>query len=134
MTIQYLKLYAIAVTAFLAADGLWLGLVARKFYADKLGKLMTDNVKWAAAGLFYALFVALLIYFVISPALKADSLRMALERGALFGFATYITYDLTNYATLKDFPGIVVVVDIIWGVLLSLFVSGISFVVYKKLS
>lgn len=133
MTINYIKLYLISVTAFLALDGVWLGAVARKFYADKLGKLMTDNVKWAAAGLFYALFVGLLIYFVIAPAIKADSLRMALERGALFGLATYATYDLTNYATLKNFPGVVVAIDMVWGVVLSLAVSGISFAIYKRL-
>ena len=134
MTINYIKLYGISVAAFLAADGVWLGLIAKKLYADKLGKLMTDNVKWAAAGLFYALFIVLLIYFVISPALKEGSARLALERGALFGLATYMTYDLTNYATLKDFPLLIVVVDMIWGTVLSALISIVSFYAYRQLS
>lgn len=134
MDINYIKLYLISVSSFLVLDGLWLGLIAKKLYADKLSKLMTDQVKWAAAGIFYALFVALLIYFVIAPALRENSLRMAVERGTLFGLATYMTYDLTNYATIKGFPLTIVIVDLIWGTLLSLMVAAASFTLYKQFS
>ncbi len=133
MKINYAALYAIALGVFVLFDGVWLGVVSKKLYAEQLGKLMTDNVKWFAAGLFYTLFIGLLIYFVIAPALQSGSMKDAAVRGALFGLATYMTYDLTNYATLKGFPGLIVVVDILWGMTLSLLVSVVTWSLYKRL-
>lgn len=133
MKINYPALYAIAVGLFLALDGVWLGLIAKKLYATELKGLMTNNVKWGAALLFYALFVGLLIYFAISPALQAQSLGMAIQKGALFGLATYATYDLTNYATLKGFPLKIVVLDMIWGTLLSGMVATFAYILYTKI-
>ncbi len=132
MKINYPVLYIIAVMAFLLLDGIWLGLVAKNLYATQLKGLMTDQVKWVAAGLFYALFIGMLIFFVIQPSIVAGSANTALLRGALFGLTTYATYDLTNYATLKGWPLTIVVYDLIWGMVISASVSFISYSIYTK--
>jgi uncharacterized membrane protein len=94
---------------------------------------MKTNINWLSALLFYFLFIAGVVVFVLTPALDKNSLVMALELGALFGLITYATYDLSNLATLKDWPIIVTVVDLIWGTTRSTIVGGLSFVVAKKL-
>lgn len=134
MKINYPLLYIISLTVFIIIDAVWLGLIAKNLYATQLKGLMTDQVKWGAAGLFYLLFIGLLIYFAIAPALIAGSANMALVRGMLFGLATYATYDLTNYATIKGFPLQIVVIDLIWGMFISSAVSTIAYLIYSKLT
>lgn len=133
MKINYPALYVIALGIFLLMDGIWLGLVAKNLYAKQLKGLMTDNVKWGAAALFYLLFIGFLIYFVIAPALQGHALHIAVQKGALFGLATYATYDLTNYATLKNFPLAIVGVDLVWGMVISASVSTVAYLIYTKL-
>ena len=132
MKINYVELYAIALAAFVAIDGIWLGLIAKNLYAKELKGLLTSDVKWAGAVLFYVLFLGFVIFFVLQPALQGGSLQTALTRGALFGFATYMTYDLTNYATIKGFPLKIVVIDLIWGTFLTAAISTISYLTYTK--
>ena len=123
----YLKLYLIILIAFFAIDMIWLGLVARTFYRKHLGFLLAPNTNWIAAMLFYLLFILGILVFVVGPGLDDDSLRTTLLRAALFGLVTYATYDLTNLATVKDWPVLVTVVDLIWGTVLSVTVSLVSF-------
>ncbi|MDQ5885901.1 MAG: hypothetical protein QG628_298 [Patescibacteria group bacterium] len=132
MKINYPALYVITLSAFLVLDGLWLGLIAKNLYATQLKEIMTDNIKWGAAVIFYLLFIGMLMYFVIVPALQGGSMQIAATRGALFGLATYATYDLTNYATLKGFPLNVVIIDMIWGTVLSAGVASIAYLAYSK--
>lgn len=132
MNVNYPVLYAITAGFFVLFDAIWLGLIAKSLYATELKGLMTNNVKWAAAALFYAVFIAGLIYFVIAPALKADSNSTLMLAAAFFGFVTYATYDLTNYATLKGFPLKIVVIDLIWGTVLSTAVASLAYMVYTK--
>jgi uncharacterized membrane protein len=94
---------------------------------------MKDNVNWLAAGIFYLLFVLGLVIFVITPALKEESLTKALLFGSLFGLITYATYDLTNLATVKNWPILVTVVDLVWGAVLSASVSVITFLIARSL-
>ena len=131
--IYYVKLYLAMLAAFLAIDMVWLGLAARGFYRQQLGFLLAPSPNWGAAAVFYLLFVAGLLFFVVAPGLAADSLRATLLRGALFGLITYATYDLTNLATIKDWPLLVTVVDMVWGVVLSVSVSYVGFWVGKWL-
>ena len=119
----YLKLYFATLIAFFAVDMVWLGLVARTFYRKHLGFLMAPSPNWPAAIIFYLLFVIGILVFVVLPGLEANSLRTTLLRAALFGLITYATYDLTNLATVKDWPLLVTVVDLIWGTVLSVVVS-----------
>jgi len=123
MMIYYLKLYLVTFSAFIVIDMVWLGLVARTFYQKHLGFIMAPSPNWIAAIIFYLLFIAGLLFFVVLPGLKDDSLKTSLLRAAMFGLITYGTYDLTNLATVKDWPVLVTVVDMIWGMVLSVAVG-----------
>jgi uncharacterized membrane protein len=127
----YLKLYLVTFIAFLAVDAAWLALVARTFYRKYLGFLMAPNPNWPAAILFYLLFVVGILVLAVLPGLKTGSLKTTLLRGALFGLVAYATYDLTNLATVKDWPLIVTVVDMIWGTVLSTAVSYAGYLAGK---
>ena len=121
------KLYLIALPVFFAIDMVWLGLVAKGFYRQQIGSLMRANVNWPAAIVFYLLFILGLVVFVVAPALDKGSWARALLYGALFGLITYATYDLTNLATLRDWPVLLTVVDLIWGAALA---AGVSVATY----
>lgn len=115
----YITAYIAAIIFFLVIDMLWLGGVAKKIYGRQLGKLMTRNIRWGAAGVFYALYILGVVIFAIRPAIDAQSLMTALTLGALYGFFCYMTYDLTNLATLKDWPEKLIWIDIPWGTALT---------------
>jgi uncharacterized membrane protein len=123
----YVKLYACTLIGFLAIDIIWLGFIAPGFYKRQIGFLLAEQPNWWAAAIFYLLFIAGLLVFAILPGLQAGSLRSAAILGAFFGLVTYATYDLTNHATVKGWPWIVTVVDLIWGAVLSTSVSCIGF-------
>ena len=113
MNIQlFLTVYAISVPIFFIIDMIWLGLIARPFYQSQLADFL-GPVNWIAALIFYFVFLLGLTFFAILPAVQAGQWQVGLLYGAMFGFFTYATYDLTNLATLKDWPLIVVVVDIV---------------------
>jgi uncharacterized membrane protein len=130
---MFLKLYFIALPVFFVIDMAWLGFVAKNFYAKQIGFLMKTNINWPAAIIFYLLFIVGLVLFVIVPALEKHSWVNALLFGVLFGLITYATYDLTNLATIKDWPLLVTIVDLIWGMVLAASVSIISFFIAAKL-
>jgi uncharacterized membrane protein len=129
---MFIKLYFITLPVFFAIDMFWLGLVAKNFYREQIGFLMATDVNWPAAIIFYLLFIAGLILFVISPAIEKGMWRDALLMGALFGLITYATYDLTNLATMKGWPVLVTIVDLAWGATLSASVSVISYFIARK--
>jgi len=129
-----IKTYALTLLVFLAVDFLWLGLVAKSFYQRHLGHFFSESVNWPAAFAFYLLFVLGMMVFVIAPAAKSASWTQALWMGALYGLFTYATYDLTNLALLKGWPGIVVAVDIGWGIVLSAIVSTAGYGIARWLS
>ncbi|MFD2202945.1 DUF2177 family protein [Shivajiella indica] len=129
---MFLRLYIIAFLIFFAMDLLWLGLVAKNFYQSQIGFLMKENVNWAAAIIFYLLFLVGLVLFVVEPAVFKKEWKHALGYGALFGLITYATYDLTNLATLKDWPIRMVIVDMIWGTFLAATVSVFTYLIYMK--
>lgn len=130
---MWLKLYGIALPVFFAIDMLWLGVVARNFYRAQIGSLLKSEVNWVAAIVFYLIFIAGIVFFVLAPAVEKQSWRYALWAGAAFGFVTYATYDLTNLATLKGFPLTVTLVDLAWGTVLTASVATISFFIARKL-
>jgi uncharacterized membrane protein len=129
----YVKLYLSTLAVFFVIDMIWLGLAARGLYRKYLGFLLSPSPNWTAAILFYLLWVAGLLVFVVVPGLQAGSVKKVLLLGALFGFLTYATYDLTNQATLKDWPLTITVVDLLWGTTLATAVSYISFLIGKWL-
>ena len=130
MNIQtFLTLYAVSVPVFFAIDMVWLGLVASNFYKTQLGALM-GPINWPAAIIFYLVFLVGLTFFATYPALLKNSLLTAAILGGLFGFFTYATYDLTNLATLRDWPLSVTIVDMIWGTILGASVTVVTVFVY----
>jgi uncharacterized membrane protein len=111
----------------------WLGLVASHFYTTKLGYLMGE-IQWPVAIIFYLVFLVGLTLFVTYPAAQNESVLQALCMGALFGFFTYATYDLTNLSTIRDWPLSVSLVDMVWGTVLGSVVSSVTVFVYGWLS
>ena len=123
---QMILLYFITLVVFFVIDMIWLGVVAKGFYRRYLGPLMSPKVNWISALLFYLLFIVGLLVFVVRPALVGGAPLQALFYGALLGLISYATYDLTNLATLKDWPLLVTIVDLIWGTFLGGIVSFLS--------
>jgi uncharacterized membrane protein len=130
----YLKLYFATLIAFFAVDIVWLGLVARTFYRKYLGFLMAPSPNWLAAIIFYLLYIVGILVLAVLPGLETNSLETTLLRGALFGLVAYATYDLTNLATIKNWPLVVTIVDMIWGTVLSVIVSYAGYMAGKWLS
>jgi uncharacterized membrane protein len=129
---MFFKLFIIALPVFFAIDIVWLVAVAKNFYKEQIGFLMKPDINWFAAIIFYLLFITGLIIFVITPAMVRQSWVHALLYGALFGLVTYATYDLTNLATVKDWPILVTMVDLVWGSLLAGSVSVITFLIANR--
>ena len=130
----YIKLYLLTVPIFFIIDLIWLGYVAKKFYRENLGFILSPDVNWPAAICFYLIYIAGILIFGVLPALEKDSLARAIVWGGLFGFFTYATYDLTNMALIKGWPFKIVVVDIAWGVFLCAVVAAASFGVGRWLA
>lgn len=126
--------YLLTAVVFFAIDMVWLGFIAKDLYRKYLSNFLSDKVNWTAAIIFYLLFIVGIFYFSILPAIEKNSLLKALISGALFGFFTYATYDLTNLATLKDWPLRIVFIDIIWGAIQTGLVSTAGFFIAKWVS
>lgn len=126
--------YVVAVVLFLAIDLVWLTAVAPDLYDRLLGDLLADPVNPGAAVLFYALFVAGLVHFVIGPAVRAGSARKALVDGAAFGLVTYATWDLTSLAVIEGFPAALVPIDMAWGAALAATVSVGTYAVWQRIA
>ena len=129
----YIKLYALTVPVFFIFDLIWLGVLAKGFYQKNLNALLSPKVNWPAAISFYLIFIAGILIFAVIPAVVKDSWRHAVLWGALFGFFTYMTYEFTNLALLKNWPLNIVFVDILWGVVLCTAVATISFFIARWL-
>mgnify|MGYP006292010683 FL=1 len=122
----WLKVYGVALSVFLVVDLIWIGFIARTFYQDQLGFILASSPNWTAAIIFYLMFVAGLLFFVVMPGLKKKGMKDSLFRAAVFGILTYGTYDLTNLALIEGWPVLVTAVDIIWGMILSMTVCLVS--------
>ena len=130
---DYIKMYFITLAVFFVIDLTWLGLIAKNLYSQQLGFIMKENVNWIAAITFYLIFIIGIVYFVVNPAIINDNWKYALFAGMLFGFISYATYDLTNLATLKDWPLKITIIDLIWGTSLGGLTSIISFLINKRI-
>jgi len=126
--------YFLTALVFFAVDMLWLGWLAKDFYNKQLSTLLSPEVNWTAAIIFYLIFIGGIMVFVSVPAFEKDSLVYAVGYGALFGIITYSTYDLTNLATLKNWPLKMVIVDIAWGAVLTSIVSTASYMILKQIN
>ena len=129
---KLIQLYIASAILFFAIDILWLGVIAKNFYNRYLGRFFRERVNWTAASTFYSLYILGIMIFAILPGISAASLIRTVVLGVLYGLFAYATYDLTNLATLKDWPVKIVVVDIIWGMVLCGLVSAGGFLVATR--
>lgn len=127
-----IKLYFLTFFVFFLVDIVWLGVLSKNIYSKYLGHLMAPNVNWVAAIIFYFLFIGGLVFFVIHPALLKESLQFAILVGGFFGLIAYATYDLTNLATIKDWPVIITVIDLAWGTFLNAATAGITYIAAQR--
>lgn len=131
---MFLKLYLPLVALFVGADLLWLGVLMKNFYRANLGHIIGTQIVWPAAIVFYLLFIAGLLYYAIMPGIDSGEVLKTFLLGAGFGLVAYATYDLTNQATIPNWPTIVTVVDLAWGAFLSGFLSLVAFYLYRFIS
>lgn len=129
---NYLKEYGIAFITFFTIDLFWLGVIAKDLYKKHLGFIMSSSPNWVAAGIFYVVYIVGIVFFVIHPAIEKKSWMYALFVGLFFGFITYATYDLTNLATIKDWPLKITIIDLIWGSTLCGLVSLVSYTILSR--
>lgn len=125
--------YFIALLSFFALDMVWLGLISKNYYKQKLGFILSDNPNWAAAIIFYLIFIGGILFFAVNPSLKVGRWQTAVLNGALLGALCYATYDLTNMATIAKWPIEIVIIDIIWGMVLTGCVSVITYLLTEKI-
>jgi len=125
--------YLLTTVVFFAIDIIWLGFIAKGMYNKMLGHLMAPNVNWTAAVIFYLIFIVGIFIFSIIPGIEKDSFQHALIYGVLFGFFTYATFDLTNLATLRDWPIKIVFIDIVWGMVLTGSVASSGYYIMRWL-
>lgn len=115
----FVKAWAGTAAFILVIDAVWLGFVARGFYARQLGELMLASPRLSIAAVFYVMYSGVVVLLASAPAFRSGSMQDALVLGAILGFAAYGTYDITNMATLKNWPVAMSLVDMAWGTALT---------------
>lgn len=111
--------YIAALVIFGVIDILWLTFVGAKLFRDTLGDVLAQDVRMAPAIAFYLLYPLGVVFFAIAPALRDASVMTALINGAMFGLMTYATYDLTNYATVRNWTLNLTIIDLSYGAALT---------------
>lgn len=127
-----LTAYVAAALAFLAVDAVWLSTMANLLYRPLLGDMLAPQFALAPAVAFYVIYIAGIVFFAIRPALVTGRLATAALQGAALGFVAYGTYDLTNHATLRDWPLIITLADMVWGTLLTATASIAGFAAARR--
>ncbi|MBC7581721.1 DUF2177 family protein [Aeromicrobium sp.] len=123
--------YFVLAFVFIVIDSLWIAVVANSFYKQQMGSLLAAKPRLGLGALFYAIYIAALMFLVIEPALNDNrDWTWLLSHAAVLGFTMYATYDLTNAATLKKWPLKLTVVDMIWGTVLTTSICAIGFAIF----
>ena len=124
--------YSIILITGLLIDGIWLGVVAKNFYKKYLGFLMNDTANLKVAFLFYLVFALGVLVFIISPALVQNfTTWKVLLYGALLGLVIYGGYDFTNQSIIKNWPVVITIADLAWGICMSAMTASISYILIK---
>ena len=126
---KFILAYIAVLVVLIVLDALWLGLISRSFLKEHIGHLFRAKFVWWAIGLFYLLYAGAIVYFAVLPA--GGIWTKALLIGAFLGFTAYMTYDLVNFATLKDWPIKVVIIDILWGSFMTACASATAVLIAK---
>ena len=129
----YFAAYVSALVVFILADVAWLSTMVPRFYRPVLKDLLMPSVSLAPAAVFYLLYPVGLVVFAIGPALKNGGVFTAAAAGALFGFFTYGTYNLTNQATLRNWTTLLSIVDTAWGSTLGAIAAATAYLIVGKI-
>lgn len=129
--IETIKFYISTFLVLAGLDGVWLGFISRNFYQKHLGYLFAEKVTMWPVYLFYPIYALGVLFFVILPSLEAKSFSMAIMRGALLGFVAYSAYDLTNQATINNWPIVITAADLLWGIVVTTLTSIIIYSIFK---
>ena len=116
---MFLRAYITTLVIFMAIDAVWLTQMASRLYQPTIGHLLAPEPDLFAALVFYLLYILGMVVFTVRPGEHDASLRAPAMRGALFGLVAYATYDLTNQATMRDWPWMVTFIDLAWGTFLT---------------
>ena len=131
--LKYIYLYLITFGIFLIIDLIWLNLIAKDLYQKEIGSLLLKNPNLIPALIFYLLFIVALLVLVLIPGINSYTLTKTLLLGAVFGFITYATYDLTNLATLQGWSLKMTIIDLIWGTSISTVVTLLGYLIGSKI-
>ena len=124
--------YLVALGLFGLFDAVWLSMVANSFYKSKLGHLLADKPQLGVAVIFYLIYIFAIIYFVVNPAINGEgSVGKVILNGAILGFVMYATYDLTNHATLRNWPAVLTIVDMAWGTFVTATVATVTYLIFR---
>lgn len=129
---SFLIAYAGAAASMLALDAVWLSTMADRLYRPQLGDLLGDEFRAAPAVAFYVIYLFGVVRLVALPALRSGGWRKAVLDGAVLGLVAYGSYDLTNQATLRNWPLVVTVIDLIWGSFLTAFCALASHLAARR--
>jgi uncharacterized membrane protein len=122
--------YLVGLIVFVVLDAIWLTLMGPTYRAV-MGDMLAANVRFGPAIAFYLLDTLGLMVFVARPGVR-HGVAWVLVHGALFGLFTYATYDLTNYAVLKNWDLSLTLEDIIWGMVVSAIVSTVAWAIMRE--
>lgn len=125
--------YLATAAVFFGLDFVWLGKVATTFYRSQLGDMMRERPDFLAAGAFYLIYIGGIVYFAVQPYISGGSWTQALLSGAILGLIAYGTYDITNLATLKNWPLAMSLVDMAWGTVLTGVAAAAGLAITQKL-
>lgn len=128
----FVKRWLVTFVVFMGVDLIWLGIIAQPIYDHFIGEFLADSPNWAGAIAFYTLFVVGIVHYAVNPGLKQKSAIVSAQNGALFGFFTYMTYELTNFAVLEGWPLGIVFIDIAWGVVLGSATAYLSWMALSR--
>lgn len=123
----YLSAYIAVLLVFGALDAIWLTTMSNLLYRPTLGDILLPGLRVAPALAFYLLYPIGVLIFAATPALKSGSVTTALVYGALFGAFAYGTYDLTNFATLRNWTLQITLLDIVYGAVVSSLAAAAAF-------
>lgn len=123
---MFVVAFAVTAAVFLILDAIWLGVITRELYRREIGDLLLPKPNFGAAAIFYAIYIAGLVYFCVLPGVAEQRVMRGLVSGAAFGIVAYATYDLTNLATLKGWSTTLVLIDIAWGAVASAAASAVG--------
>jgi len=124
--------YLSAAVLFFCIDMVWLGIMVSRFYRPIIGDMAITGVNLPPAIAFYLIYPIGLLIFAVFPAIRSGTVGTAALYGALFGFFTYGTYNLTNFATLRNWSLQLTMVDVAWGTVLGSVVASITFLMVMR--